>query len=140
MRNQLIGTVAAELGVNPRTLRYYESLGLLPAPKRSASGYRLYDGRTAQRLCFISNAKRLGLRLSEIRDILKVWEGGRQPCRSVQRVLLQHVEQIDRQVRELRTLRGDLMSSLRNWQGVSDQNGMVCPRIERYNTRGGPNQ
>lgn len=46
MRNQFIGTVAGELGINPRTLRYYEAQGLLPRPSRTKSGSRVYDSRT----------------------------------------------------------------------------------------------
>lgn len=140
MRTRFIGALAAEAGVNPRTLRFYESLGVLPSPKRAANGYRVYDEGAVQRLRFIASAKRLGLRLKEICDILKVWESGRPPCGSVRGVLLQHVEQIDRQIKELRMLKESLLVSLRTSRRGGSRNGMVCSMIERHKAKEGSHQ
>lgn len=63
MAKIFIGELAAQLGLNPRTLRYYENLDLLPAPSRTMRGYRVYGEETAQRLTFITKAKSLGLAL-----------------------------------------------------------------------------
>ena len=61
-----IGQLANEVGLNPKTLRYYEQIGLLPAPQRSPSGYRLYTAADRERLDFIAKAKAIGLTLEEI--------------------------------------------------------------------------
>lgn len=133
MGNQFIGTVAAELGVNRRTLRYYEALGLLPRPPRTASGYRVYDGQTGFRIGFIRKAKGLGLTLKEIHAILEIYDSGKPPCRSFQRLLQAHVRRVDTQIQRLRSLRGDLHNLLAGWPNrcETDGNG-VCPRLEDF--------
>lgn len=133
MRNQFIGTVAAEFGVNPRTLRYYETLGLLPRPSRTRSGYRVYDRRTGFLIRFIRKAKGLGLTLREIQTILAIYNSGKPPCRPFQRLLRAHVRRIDTQIQNLRSLRSDLRTLLAGWPDrcATDGNG-VCPRLEDF--------
>ncbi|MNI79103.1 Mercuric resistance operon regulatory protein [compost metagenome] len=70
MGEYLRGEMAKAAKVNIETLRYYEKHGLLPAPQRSESGYRLYNEETLQRLLFIQNAKRCGFTLKEIKKAL----------------------------------------------------------------------
>ncbi|WP_052746010.1 MerR family transcriptional regulator [Allosalinactinospora lopnorensis] len=70
-----ISQLAERSGVATSTLRYYEDRGLLPA-RRSAAGYRLYDENAVERLAFITTAKRLGLELAEIAELLGVWQNG----------------------------------------------------------------
>ncbi len=70
-----IAQLAERCNVATSTLRYYERRGLLPA-RRSPAGYRLYDGDSVERLRFISAAKRLGLGLTEITELLDVWRDG----------------------------------------------------------------
>ncbi len=132
-RKQLIGTVAAELGMNARTLRYYESIGLLPRPERTNSGYRVYDGRAAQRVGFITRAKSLGLTLKEIGDILTIYDRGKAPCRTVQQMLQRHVDRIEDQIRRLRALKAELRTFLADWPVECETNGTaVCPKIENH--------
>jgi len=71
-----IGELGARLGLSTATLRYYESLGLLGAPERSPSGYRLFDDEDEERLRFILRAKALDLSLEEIRSLLDLWRQG----------------------------------------------------------------
>ena len=72
-----IKEVAERSGFSAPTLRYYEEIGLLPAPARTPSGYRTYDERTLDRLAFIARAKQLGCTLEEIADLTTAWDGGR---------------------------------------------------------------
>ena len=67
-----IGEVAERGGVNLQTIRYYEREGLLPAPPRLASGYRLFTEDTVRRVRFIKRAQELGFTLAEIRDLLSL--------------------------------------------------------------------
>ncbi len=71
-----IADVARRSGFTPTALRYYEEIGLLPAPERSSGGYRIYDDRTLERLAFIARAKQLGCTLEEIADLSIAWDGG----------------------------------------------------------------
>ncbi|MER3421658.1 MAG: hypothetical protein C4290_14525 [Chloroflexota bacterium] len=66
-----IGRLAAEAGLSTDTIRYYEAIGLLPAPARSATGYRLYPRAEVRRLRLIKRAKLLGLPLGEIRNLVE---------------------------------------------------------------------
>src|SRR5258708_32647874 len=74
-----IGELAARFGLNPKTIRYYEEIGLLKRAGRSESGYRLYGKPDVERLGFIRRAKTLSLSLDEIRDILSAQEEGSPP-------------------------------------------------------------
>ena len=77
-----IAEVADRSGFSPATLRYYEQLDLLPAPERTATGYRAYDESVLARLAFIARAKVLGCSLEEIAQLMPDWDGGR--CAPVQ--------------------------------------------------------
>lgn len=77
-----IAEVADRSGFSPATLRYYEQVDLLPAPQRTATGYRAYDESVLSRLGFIARAKTLGCSLDEIAQLMPDWDGGR--CAPVQ--------------------------------------------------------
>lgn len=104
----LISDVARRSGVPPKTLRYYEEIGLLEAPARSASGYRDYDDTVFERLRFIRAAQALGLTLGEIRSIVALRERGEAPCGRVLELLRHRSADIDGTIRELRALKADL--------------------------------
>jgi DNA-binding transcriptional MerR regulator len=120
--------------MRPGTLRYYEALGLLPTPRRSVGGYRLYDGETQQRLTSIANAKSLGLTLREIRQIITARNGGRLPRGSVRTMLSDHVRNIDQHIARLQELKSDLQAILGSYRkhpsGREAPWHTVCPLIE----------
>jgi DNA-binding transcriptional MerR regulator len=95
--------------VNPRTLRYYERIGLLAPSMRSAAGYRLYTAADLTRLAFIRRAQRLGLSLAEIAAVLAVRAAGTAPCRHVRALAQAKVLEIETHLEELRALRQELM-------------------------------
>ena len=70
-----ISEIAAQVGIAPSTVRYYERIGLIPEPDRTSSGYRAYDTAAAARLLFITRAKRVGLTLEQIAEVLPIWDG-----------------------------------------------------------------
>lgn len=70
-----ISELAAQAGVPTSTVRYYERIGLMPSADRTESGYRTYDGAAAARLLFVTRAKRLGLTLEQIAEVLPIWDG-----------------------------------------------------------------
>lgn len=134
MEGKLIGEVAKESGVRPGTLRYYEALRLLPVPRRSGGGYRLYDGQSRQQIAFIANAKSLGLTLREIRQIIIARSDGRLPCDSVRTMLSDHVRNIDQQIVRLQALKFELQTVLRVYRarpnGRAVTRHAICPLIE----------
>src|SRR5260370_4941494 len=103
-----IGELAARFGLNPKSIRYYEEIGLLPRADRSESGYRLYTRRDVEQLGFIRRAKTLGLSLDNIRDILKVEEEGSPPCGQVLDLIDVKICAIDHRLSELQAFRTKL--------------------------------
>jgi DNA-binding transcriptional MerR regulator len=82
MQELLISELAARSGFSAPTLRYYERIGLLPAPRRTGSGYRVYDEEALDRLRFVARAKSLGLTLDETRELAGLWSSD--DCQPVQ--------------------------------------------------------
>jgi len=103
-----IGEIAELAGVTTKTLRYYESAGLLPATPRTASGYRDYHDSTLDRVAFIRAAQAVGLRLGEIREIVAFRDRGETPCAHVQNLLEERASEITAQIAELELLRAEL--------------------------------
>lgn len=136
-----IGELGERTGVNPKTVRYYEQIGLLPEPERLASGYRSYGDEDATRLMFIKTAQRLGMTLDEIGEILALRDGGRRPCGYVRGVLRREVADLDRRIRELRRLRRELVRldalaiAMAEREGeAGDAGEAICPLIEAGRT------
>jgi len=103
-----IGALARQADVNPRTLRYYERIGLLTPSARTDAGYRLYTNQDAARLAFIRRAQALGLSLTEIAAIIALREAGTVPCRHVSAVARAKATAIDARILELEALRDEL--------------------------------
>jgi MerR family transcriptional regulator, mercuric resistance operon regulatory protein len=107
-----ITQVAAQAGMRPDTLRYYERVGLLPAPARTSGDHRRYHPATVERLQFIRGAQRLGLRLAEIRDLLAVRDTGTCPCEPAEVMLRRQLSEIDVEIARLTALRSELTGML----------------------------
>lgn len=109
----LIGEVAATAGLSVDAVRYYERLGLLAPEARTGGGFRTYGERCVERLAFIKQAQRLGLRLKEIRALVHPLHGaGRSHCQQVQAVIVQRLADVEVQMAELKTFRRTLRSAL----------------------------
>jgi DNA-binding transcriptional MerR regulator len=104
-----IGELASRSGTSTKTIRYYESVGIVPEPERLPSGYRHYDQSALARLTFIRAAQAVGLSLGEIRSILALRDAGETPCGYVVDLLRSRTAELDRRIAELRSLRGELV-------------------------------
>lgn len=100
----LIGELARWTGVNPKTIRYYEGVGLLPPAARLPSGYRQYSEDDVERRGFIRNAKALGVTLEEIKEVLAFRDRGEAPCPYVLKLLDAKAKEIQGRIRGLRML------------------------------------
>lgn len=96
-----IGQLAAQFGINPKTIRYYEDIGLLPKPQRRSNGYRRYAFADQERLRFILQAKDLGFNIKEITEILIIRSKREIPCVSGQLLLDRKISAIEEQIRAL---------------------------------------
>ena len=129
-----IGEVAERVGVNPKTIRYYERIGLLPDPARLPSGYRDYNDDDVDRLGFIRTAQRLGLTLAEISEILAFRERDERPCEYVLGVLDRQVADLDRRMAEMARLRGELIALKGKADRLPADDGCYCAVIEHAGT------
>ena len=103
-----IGELAEQAGVSTKAIRYYERIGILAPPARTASGYRTYDEVALGRLGFVRAAQAVGLSLGEIRQVIAVRDDGQAPCAHITDLLLRHADDLDARIRELQTLRDEL--------------------------------
>ena len=126
----LIGQLADRLGINSKTIRYYEQIGLIPLAPRTSGGYREYSDTDADRLTFIRTAQRLGLSLEEVAEILSLRERGQRPCAYVRDVIEEQIRAVDRRIAELRALRGELRELRAAAAAVPEADGATCRIIE----------
>lgn len=103
-----IGQVGERLGINPRTIRYYERIELLPEPERTGGGYRIYSRADEDRIRFIKNAQRLGFSLGEVKETLAFRERGELPCAYVAGVIEARLHEVGRRLSELRAFEREL--------------------------------
>ena len=118
-----VGEVARQLGLNPQTLYFYERIGLIPSPKRTEAGYRLFAEEDIDRLSFIQSAKALGLSLEEIKELLTLQDGQALSCEEVYQRLLKKVEQIEANIQQLQALKAELLPLLERSRQNSQQPG-----------------
>lgn len=125
-----ISELARSAGVPTSTVRYYERIGLVPGPARTASGYRVYDGDAATRLLFITRAKRLGLSLEAIAELSDIWDGAN--CGATQTRLTALLDEkraeIAEQVRELEAF-SDQLADVQRRLAAHDAPGECTPDL-----------
>jgi DNA-binding transcriptional MerR regulator len=103
-----IGELARRTGVPTKTIRYYEEIGVLPAPDRAANDYRDYPDEAVDRLAFVRDAQATGLTLTEIASILDLRSQGEATCHHVVDLLERHLSALDRHIQTLRETRKKL--------------------------------
>lgn len=130
-----IGELGDRLGVNPKTIRYYESIGVLPEPERTASGYRVYDESDVDRITFVKAAQRLGITLDEVREIVALRERDQPPCRYVREILVREVAGIDQRIVELQRLRDELVALEAVADRLPESEGDICRLIDHARRR-----
>jgi DNA-binding transcriptional MerR regulator len=107
-----VAGLAARVGVGRDTIRYYERVGLLPAPPRTTGDHRRYSPEAVDRLRFIQGCQRLGLRLDDIRNLLEVRDTGQCACTPAGDLLTARLTELDAEVARLQQLRTDLAAML----------------------------
>lgn len=103
-----IGEVAKRSGVPAKTIRYYESIGLIRPAERSAAGYRIYGDRELQTLRFIQRARNLGFSVKQVSELLALWQDRARASGDVKAVARRHLQEIDRRMAELQSMRDTL--------------------------------
>ena len=131
-----IGALAKATGTTVETIRWYERVGVLPAPARTAGNYRSYGPAHLERLSFVRRARDLGFTLDQVRELLRLADERGRSCDAVDRVAREHLEEVERKIADLVALRRVL-------QGLIGQcrHGTVneCRIIEALSPAGGQN-
>jgi MerR family copper efflux transcriptional regulator len=104
-----IGEAARRSGVPAKTIRYYESVGLIPAAGRTASGYRAYTANEVETLRFIQRARSLGFSVDDVGGLLELWRDRSRASADVKAIALKHVADIERKIAELESIRRTLL-------------------------------
>lgn len=129
-----IGEIAKDLGISPKTIRWYEAQGLLAEPERTESGYRSYSVESIERLKFIRKAFAFGFSSKEIKDILELRAHGAAPCDLVIELITGKIGAAQKQIKDLQQLERELTELRRQWKDKrnegSDKAAKVCSCIE----------
>ncbi len=121
------GELAKSASCNIETIRYYEKIGLLPPPDRTASGHRIYADDDRKRLGFILRSRELGFSISELRTLLDLVDSDNYTCGEILSLTTGHIEEIQRRISDLKRLEHSLMDMSRMCEGgeVPD-----CPIVD----------
>lgn len=103
-----IGEVASETGVTAKSIRYYESINLIPAPERSQAGYRQYSDRDVQTLHFIKRSRGLGFSVAEVAELLSLYQDRDRASAEVKGIVETRLNEIDQKISELESIRATL--------------------------------
>lgn len=103
-----IGRLARETGCKVQTIRYYEQVGLMPKPERSAGNQRLYGHRHVDRLAFIRHSRELGFHLDAIRALLSLADHPQQSCAAADRIARDQLQEVEGRISRLIALKAEL--------------------------------
>ncbi len=122
-----IGVLSRRTGCNIETIRYYERIGLMPPPPRTAGGQRSYGSVHQRRLGFIRRCRELGFSIEEIRVLLGLVDGGDYTCGEVKAVTDRHIDDVRQKIADLKKLKRTLEKI-----GAACAGGRVpeCPIID----------
>jgi MerR family mercuric resistance operon transcriptional regulator len=122
-----IGQLAAAAGVNLETVRYYERIGLMPQPARTAAGHRAYEESHIRRLAFVRRARELGFSIEQIRALLALAEPSRASCAEVREIARTHLAEVRAKRADLARLEGILTETIAECSGDAAPS---CPVLD----------
>jgi len=122
-----IGQAASQSGVNAKTIRYYESIGLIPEAQRTDGGYRTYSEKDIATLRFIHHSRGLGFSVKDVATLLDLWRDRERASADVKALAMAHVAEIDRKLDELQRMKDTLVDLTRRCHGDDRPD---CPILE----------
>lgn len=128
MEHLTAGKLAQKARINIETIRFYERKGLLPKPKRTGSGYRMYSQESAQRIQFIKRSQQLGFSLKEILGLLSLRVDSKKTCKHVKKRIETKIDEIDKKIKSLRRIQKALKNMAKSCQGKGPTS--KCPILD----------
>ena len=122
-----IGSVAEKSGVPPKTIRYYESIGLIRPADRRPNGYRNYSLIDMRTLNFVKRARSLGFSVEEVRDLVDLWRNRKRTSVAVKALATRHLEALERKIQELESMRKAVADLVRRCHGDARPD---CPILD----------
>ncbi len=129
-----IGELSRATGTNIETIRYYERIGLLPEPHRTAANYRSYGDAHRSRLAFVRHSRDLGFTIEEIRSLLDLSDDPGRDCSEADRIASRHLAQVEDKIAQLTLLRDELARIVGRCRGGV---AAECRVIEALGDHGG---
>jgi MerR family transcriptional regulator, copper efflux regulator len=126
-----IGQAATASGVSAKMIRHYEDIGLTKAPGRTASNYRTYSDKDVHVLRFIRHARTLGFGMTDIRELVGLWQNKSRSSAAVKRVAGKHVEELQRKIAELQAMVRTLEHLTRHCHGDHRPECPILDELER---------
>ena len=122
-----IGQAAEKAGISAKSIRYYESVGLIAQATRRGNNYRDYGDQEIAELRFIHRARSLGFSVKEVGDLLALWRDRKRASQQVRDVAQRHIDDIDRKIAELQSMRATLNTLVAKCHGDDRPD---CPILE----------
>lgn len=122
-----IGEASVRTGCHVETIRYYERIGLLPAPLRTERGHRIYRSQDLKRIGFIARSRSLGFALSEITDFLTLIDGGDYSCAEIKAITVEHIASVKEKIADLKRMRAGLERLAATCEGGGSPD---CPIVD----------
>ena len=129
-----VGAAAEASGVSAKMIRYYEEIGVLPAPQRAANGYRCFSERDVHILRFIRRARELGFTVEQIRHLVALWRDRSRSSAEVKRIALEHIDELDAKIAAMGAMRDELAHLAAHCRGDERPE---CPIIDDLAGRDG---
>lgn len=127
MKGLTISAAAERSGVPAKTIRYYESIGLVAEAVRTESGYRVYGDKEVETLRFIARARSLGFSVDDVGRLLALWHDRARASGDVKRLAEEHIAEIERKIGELEAMRATLLHLVGRCAGDDRPD---CPILE----------
>ena len=125
-----IGDVARKAGLPPKTIRYYEDIGLIK-PLRDTNGYRAFRDSDIHKLAFLGRSRALGFTIEDCRNLLALWEDKDRASGDVRAIAKEHLSQIETKIADLQAMRNTLSDLVRDCAGDGRPD---CPILKTLET------
>lgn len=126
-----IGQAAKQSGISAKMIRYYEDIGLLPAPKRTDAGYRMYSEEDIKTLKFIQHSRELGFSTEQMKELMSLWKNEGRQSAEVKELTQKHIDALNKKIADLQAMVSALQQSVDCCAGNQQAECEILNQIEQ---------